>query len=368
MSSLRSLTVINFNLNAISGVIPEFFADFLNLSVLKLSYNHFSGWFPPMKFQLKNIRVLDVSSNGELSGHLQEFPNDTYLETLNLQYTAFSGIHLSSFSNLLSLRELGFDGRSISMGPTDLLYHNLDSLQNLQLSPVGFLGDLGAFFSWIISLKSLTSLQLSYCYSSKIMLALDGNLTNLTSLDISSCDLPQSFGNLNKLTSLRISDCVLSEMIASSIGNLKELRSLEISYSDFSGTIPSSIGNLKKLRSLKISHSNFSGTVPSSIGNLKKLRSLEISHSGLSGQIPAPIGYLRRLKILVLAGCMLYGRIPSLIANLTQLTYLDLSQNVLQGKVHNPSIPEATGTRTENKPMHISVMNTIFCINLHFIS
>uniref|UniRef100_A0A453GSE2 Disease resistance R13L4/SHOC-2-like LRR domain-containing protein n=1 Tax=Aegilops tauschii subsp. strangulata TaxID=200361 RepID=A0A453GSE2_AEGTS len=288
LSSLRSLTVVNLKLNdGISGAVPEFFTDFLNLSVLQLSYNNFSGWFPQTIFQLKNIRVLDVSHNEQLSGHLPEFPGGASLETLNIQYTNFSGVRLSSFSNLLSLTELGLEGGSISMEPNDLFLNKLNSLQNLQLSFAQFSGEFGPFFSWISSLKNLTSLQLSECYSSKIMPPLIGNLTNLTSLEMTFCgffgQISPSIGNLNKLTSLRISDCA------------------------------------------------FSGTIPSSIGNLKKLRRLEISYSELSGPITTDFGHLSNLTALVLTGCRFSGRIPSTIVNLTQLIYLDLSQNDLRG-------------------------------------
>ncbi|KAF7033581.1 hypothetical protein CFC21_044665 [Triticum aestivum] len=290
LSSLRSLTVVNLKLNdGISGAVPEFFTDFLNLSVLQLSYNNFSGWFPQTIFQLKNIRVLDVSHNEQLSGHLPEFPSGASLETLNLQYTNFSGVRLSSFSNLLSLSELGLEGGSISMEPNDLFLNKLNSLQNLQLSFAQFSGELAPFFSWISSLKNLTSLQLSDCYSSKIMPPLIGNLTNLTSLEMTFCgffgQISPSIGNLNKLTSLRISDCA------------------------------------------------FSGTIPSSIGNLKKLRRLEISYSELSGPLTTDFGHLSNLTVLVLTGCRFSGRIPSTIVNLTQLIYLDLSQNDLRGEI-----------------------------------
>ncbi|XP_044346478.1 receptor-like protein 34 [Triticum aestivum] len=289
LSNVRLLTVINLNFNDIYGAVPEFFADFLNLSLLQLRFNNFSGLFPQKIFQLKNIRVLDVSGNGELSGHLPGFPNGTSLETLNLYYTNFSAIRLSSLSNLQSLRELGINGRSISIEPTDLLFNKFNSLQNLQLSFSQFPGELGPFFSWISSLENLASLQLSNCYSSMIMPPMIGNLTNLTSL--------------------------------------------EITYCGFIGQIPPSIGNLKKLTSLRIYACDFSGTIPSSIGNLKNLRILEISHSGLSGPITTDIGHLSNVMVLILVGCRFSGIIPSTIANLTQLILVDLSYNFLEGEI-----------------------------------
>ncbi|VAH85816.1 unnamed protein product [Triticum turgidum subsp. durum] len=243
LSSLRSLTVVNLKLNGgISGAVPEFFTDFLNLSVLQLSYNNFSGWFPWKIFQLKNIRVLDVSHNERLSGRIPEFPSGASLETLILQYTNFSGVRLSSFNNLLSLRELG---------------------------------ELAPFFSWIRSLKNLTSLHLSDCYSSKLTPPMIGNLTNLTSLEITYCgfvgQIPSSIGNLNKLTSLRISDCAFSGTIPSSIGNLKKLRRLEISYTELSCPITTDFGHLNKLMN------DLRGDIPTYLFTLPAMLQLDIS-------------------------------------------------------------------------------------------
>lgn len=208
MSRLHALNVINLKANGISGMVPEFFADFSNLRVLQVSYNNFRGWFPEKIFQLKNLRALDVSNNNQLSGYVPKFPNGSSLETLNLQETIFSGVTLSNFGNLISLEELGLDGRSISMEPAYLFVDKLNSIINLQLSLTDFSGEVGSIFSWISDLKNLTTLKLSDCYSSKLMPSWIGNLTHLKSLDIRYCGfigriLP-SIGNLTTLESLTL--------------------------------------------------------------------------------------------------------------------------------------------------------------------
>ncbi|KAM3354982.1 hypothetical protein ACQJBY_025626 [Aegilops geniculata] len=338
LSSLRSLTVVNLKLNGgISGAVPEFFTDFLNLSVLQLSYNNFSGWFPWKIFQLKNIRVLDVSHNGQLSGHLPEFPSGASLETLNLQYTNFSGVSLSSFSNLLSLSELGLEGGSISMEPYDLFHNKLNSLQNLQLSFAQFSGELAPFFSWIRSLKNLTSLHLSDCYSSKIMPPMIGNLTNLTSLEMTYCgfvgQIPSSIGNLNKLTSLRISDCAFSGTIPSSIGNLKKLRRLEISYSELSGPITTDFGHLSKLTVLVLTACRFSGRIPSTIMNLTQLIYLDLSQNDLRGEIPTYLFTLPAMLQLELSSNQLSGPIQEFDTLYSHMIIVSLGQNQISGQI-----------------------------------
>jgi hypothetical protein len=72
---LHSLVVINLqeNFDITAGPFPEFFMDFVNLTVLQLSATNLEGWFPSRAFQSKNLRVLDLSHNMNLSGHLPNF-------------------------------------------------------------------------------------------------------------------------------------------------------------------------------------------------------------------------------------------------------------------------------------------------------
>ncbi|KAF7033561.1 hypothetical protein CFC21_044645 [Triticum aestivum] len=399
MSSLRSLTVINLEGNDISGVVPEFFSDFLNLSVLQLKYNSFSGWFPLTIFQLKNIRVLDVSRNRQLTGHLPEFPNGSSFETLNLLSTNFSGMKMTSFSNILYLREIGFDARSIFVEPADLMFKKLNSLQHLQLSFAQFSGELRPFFLWISSLKNLTSLGLSYYFcelgpflsyisslknlaslrlsyfsSFKIMPNMIGNLTNLSTLEITfgfTGQIPPSIGNLNKLTSLTISDCGFSGAIPSSIGNLTKLRSLDIRWSGLSAMLSLDLasnqlsgpikefGGLKDLVSLDLSSNNLTSLVHlSSLWKLRKLVHLVLSNNRLSvldGEGSKPmVPLLPKLVILGLASCNM-TRIPRLLMHVNHIKMLDLSSNNIHG-----TIPKWIWQRWDDSLTSLNLSHNIF--------
>jgi hypothetical protein len=92
LSRLHFLTAINLegNNGLTAGPFPEFFMDFLNLTMLQLSGVNLEGWFPSRSFQSKNLRVLDLSSNQNLSGHFPNFSNVSALETLRLAWTNFS--------------------------------------------------------------------------------------------------------------------------------------------------------------------------------------------------------------------------------------------------------------------------------------
>lgn len=95
LSRLHSLTVINLQWNFITPgcPFPEFFMDFLNLTVLQLSGTNLEGWLPQRPFQSKHLRVLDLSINLNLTGHVPSFANASSLETLRLYATSF---HLPS--------------------------------------------------------------------------------------------------------------------------------------------------------------------------------------------------------------------------------------------------------------------------------
>ncbi|VAH56037.1 unnamed protein product [Triticum turgidum subsp. durum] len=383
--NLSSLTVINLQSNSdiFAGRFPEFFMDFVNLTVLQVYDNNLEGWFPPRSFQSKRLRFLDLSGNTALSGSLPNFSDARSLHSLILYETNFSFSKPSSFSNFLSLQELALDAKYISAEFRSSL-NMLPSLSVLSLSGFGFSGELESTFSWIGDLKNLAGLVLLECDLSSTKSSSISNFNNLRRLSIFTCNLTMpilsAVGNLMDLQSLVIYGCGLNGPMPSSIGNLTNLRTLDISYCDFLGPIPISIGNLVNLRSLSLDSSRFSGPMPSEMGNITNLRSLDIIDCGfpgrmpstignlvnlrsmhlvysdfygpipcaignlsrlqsmqlgckLSGTIPYEVGQLKELTSLILGGNKFTGGIPNSVGNLTSLQYLDLSQNYLKGEI-----------------------------------
>ncbi|XP_037403949.1 receptor-like protein 7 [Triticum dicoccoides] len=137
--NLSSLTVINLQSNSdiFAGRFPEFFMDFVNLTVLQVYDNNLEGWFPPRSFQSKRLRFLDLSGNTALSGSLPNFYDARSLHSLILYETNFSFSKPSSFSNFLSLQELALDAKYISAEFRSSL-NMLPSLSVLLLSGFGF--------------------------------------------------------------------------------------------------------------------------------------------------------------------------------------------------------------------------------------
>lgn len=348
LAQLHSLVVINLqrNYDIAAGPFPEFFMDFLNLTMLQLSSINLEGRFPIKPFQSKNLRVVDLSNN-DLSGHLPNFSYPNSLETLRLDWTNFSYARPMPCNNFESLKLLSLRGNlSVDflssfgrLGPLCQLDLTLDSVNELE-----------SIIPWIGQQKNLMSLNLAlyWCNFSDIRPTLVSNFKTLRSLEMVGCNLPWALlcaiGNLVDLQTLEMNGCTTYGSLPSSFGNLTNLKNMRIIDGGLSGPMPSAIGRLTNLRYMYINYCGFSGPIPDAIGNLTNLKSMQIQghnslspipcpigHQNFGSLIPYAIGQLSELELLVLQGCNFYGSIPISIANLTRLTSLDLSLNSLQG-------------------------------------
>jgi Leucine-rich repeat (LRR) protein len=103
LQNLQSLSIIRLNDNDFSAPVPEFFADFKNLTSLEVFESRLNGKFPEKIFQVPTLQTLDLSYNFLLEGSLPEFPPNGSLQTMVLGYTSFSGTLPSSIGNLKML-------------------------------------------------------------------------------------------------------------------------------------------------------------------------------------------------------------------------------------------------------------------------
>ncbi|KAF8712823.1 hypothetical protein HU200_028596 [Digitaria exilis] len=301
LSRLHSLVVINLerNYGITAGPFPEFFMDFLNLTVLQLSWTNLEGWYPTKPFRSANLRVLDLSCNENLSGNLPNFSNASALETLRLDWTNFSYARPTSSSNFRSLKAL-----------------SIDDLRKINIYDTGFTGLMPAAIGRLTNLRNM---YINYCGFSGPMPAEIGNLTNLKAMNIkgqnSGSPIPYAIGQLRELAWLVIQDC------------------------NFPGSVPSSIANLTRLILLDISSNSLDGNNYFCLfWRLSKLNYLYLSNNELhvtdtDGNNPLAT-YLAGLYELGLASSKIY-QFPSFLRRLKYLSALDLSSNEISGDVPN---------------------------------
>ncbi|KAG2630543.1 hypothetical protein PVAP13_3KG531730 [Panicum virgatum] len=315
LSRLHFLVVINLSNNPdiTPGPFPEFVMNFLNLRVLQLSGINLEGQFPHGIFRSENLRVVDLSLNPNLLGHMPNFSNATSLETLRIEWTNFSYVKSSYFSDFTALTELGLDGKIISRYFLSS-FGMLESLRRLVLARLDLPRESESFFSWFQGIRNLRSLQFYDC---------DLSLT-----------IPSSTGNLKNLISLVISESNLTTQTLSAVANIRSLRFLDIEGWGCSlGPLPSAIGNMTSLERLSILGCQLSGPIPQEVGAIKKLTSLTLPDIGLSGRIPSSMANLTLLTELWLGGNSL-REIPASLFTLPALECLDLSSNQLSGPIH----------------------------------
>ncbi|RVW83981.1 Receptor-like protein 12 [Vitis vinifera] len=265
--------------NNFSAPVPEFLANFSNLTQLRLSSCGLYGTFPEKIFQ-----------NGSL-------------ETLVLPDTKFSGKVPNSIGNLKRLTRIELARCNFS-GPIPNSTANLARLVYLDLSENKFSGPIPPF-----SLsKNLTRINLSHNHLTGPIPSshLDG-LVNLVTLDLSKNSLNGS--------------------LPMPLFSLPSLQKIQLSNNQFSGQIPVSIFDLQCLSILDLSSNKFNGTVLlSSFQKLGNLTTLSLSYNNLSinssvGNPTLPL--LLNLTTLKLASCKL-RTLPDLSTQ-SRLTYLDLS-------------------------------------------
>jgi Leucine-rich repeat (LRR) protein len=223
-SRLRFLTMVNLRGNfGITGVVPEFFANFSLLTILDLSGNDFEGQFPTRIFQLKRLRFLDLHWNDNLCVQLPEFQRGNQLVVLDLVMTKIncSSVIPASLVNLKSLKHLGLSTSRISRASDISVIGKIQSLEELRLYEMSGPRKPEFSWSWIGGLKNVTYLELnSYDLSGALPSSIT-NLTNLNSLTLHSCNISRSIplwiGNLTKLSNLNLGSNSLTGKILACI-------------------------------------------------------------------------------------------------------------------------------------------------------
>ncbi|KAJ3229193.1 hypothetical protein HDU81_005560 [Chytriomyces hyalinus] len=209
ISYLTALKDIIIENSALTGDIPDVFGSLTNLRTLRLRDNKLRGPLPCSLNLLSGLRHLDLLNN-QLSGDFPALPNLNNLETFNISHNDFTG-------------------------PVPTVFGNTHTL---------------AFF--YAAHNNFSVLPVSICqFTSLVELHIGGNTF--------SCEVPPGIWNLTALTSLEMSGCQISGSLAG-VGNLRNLQTLGVSNNQFGGDFPSrEIVNLHNLEELHLAGNQFSG-------------------------------------------------------------------------------------------------------------
>ena len=139
--------------------------------------------------------------------------------------------------------------------------------------------------------------------------------------------------NIDETTYLELEGSGLTENIPSEIGNLTNLSSINLSQNQLAGEI-SMFGNLTNLQVLELDNNQLTGEIPPEIGDMTNLRILSLYDNQLTGEIPPEIGNCQLLHTLRLDYNQLTGEIPASLGNLTSVNYsgnFSVNNNELSG-------------------------------------
>ncbi|KAI3962677.1 hypothetical protein MKW92_006106 [Papaver armeniacum] len=356
-----------------SGVSHQF-SDLKTLTHLDLSFSNFSSSISTQFTNLSSLEFLDLSCTS------YNFPATSCLQTssgkwmsglMKLRVLRLSGIDLyeatsstenfgEHISDLCNLKELDLSHCSISTPVFPIHeFHNLSHLSSLKIN-----GNYDLNLSFPIQLANLTSLsvlELSGCnlhgsipylpQLEELDVSYNQNLhvdstvlfkhlwPRLQKLKISGNlvigSILHLISNAPLLVRLSAADCSIQGSLPSSFYNLSQLQYLDLYDNSITGDIHSLISKLKYLYHLDLSRNNFHGSLSSSLYNLSQLLYLGLSYNSITGDIHSSISNLKYLYHLDLSRNNFHGSLSSSLYNLSQLQYLDLSYNSITVDIHS---------------------------------
>ncbi|KAF5953585.1 hypothetical protein HYC85_006441 [Camellia sinensis] len=339
-SSLQtiSLSEIHLGYNNLSVSVPEFFANFTNLTVLSLSSSNLEGQFPPKIFQVPMLQTLDLSNNIKLQGSLPEFLQNGSLQRIVLTHTNFSGRLPDSIGNLRNLSRIDLSCCNFA-GPIPNSMANLRHLVYLDLSSNDFTGPI-PFFQMS---KNLTYIDLSHnALIGSVPSSYFTGLSNLVNVNLAynsfNGSIPLPLFSLPSLQKILLSNNQFGGNVAECPnGSLSPLDTLDLSSNKLEGLIPTFLFDFRRINTLSLSFNNFSGTIQlERIRNLQNLTGFELSYNNLSINVSvsnSSLSHIPHLNQLRLASCKLREFPP--LMNQSRMTYLDLSDNQISGEIPN---------------------------------
>ncbi|XP_059310615.1 receptor-like protein 50 [Lycium ferocissimum] len=337
LANLKFLSEIILDGNYLSAPIPEFFADFSNLTVLSLRLCNLTGEAPQRLFQVPTLQIIHLSQNVMLGGSLPEFPSNASMRIIVLSYTNFSGTLPKSLGNLRRLTHLDLLTCSFT-GHVPSSIENLTQLIYLDFFLNHFSGSIPSFRQS----KNLSIMTFSHNnFSGEIPSSHWVGLENLIALDLSNNSLagliPASLFSLPSLEMLDLTGNKFTGQITEPQKVTSPLIQLYLAGNNLEGPIPEFFFELHNLKYLSLYYNKFNGTLQlKKFTKLEKLVDLDLSDNSLSVDTnlsESELALFPHLSFLRLGSCSLYN--ISFLVSLPEVRTLDLSDNHLRGEIPN---------------------------------
>ncbi|GAU26003.1 hypothetical protein TSUD_166850 [Trifolium subterraneum] len=295
--NLKSLVVLDFSLNNLSGNVPSCLGNFSqSLEYLMLNGNKLSGLIPQTLKIGNALQQIDLSNNN-LQGQLpRELVNSIRLEYFDVSHNNICDSFPFWLGDLPELKVLALSNNQFhgDIRCSGNMTCTFPKLHIIDLSHNEFSGSFPSEIiqSWKAMKTSNTSqlqydqnpkvvkinnqgmmfnrdMQYSFMMSNKGMLMVYENLQefySMIAIDISSNKIsgviPQVIGDLNGLILLNLSNNILNGSIPSSLGKLSNLEALDLSFNHLSGKLPQQLAQLTFLEFFNVSFNNLSGPIP----------------------------------------------------------------------------------------------------------
>ncbi|KAI3457327.1 hypothetical protein Pfo_013990 [Paulownia fortunei] len=336
--------VLNLSNNHITGTIPNFSSELIDLDVssnmfsgpiplfpsstsaLRLSQNMFSGSISSIcTMPYSSLLLLDLSNNqfaGELPNCWEKMTN---LLVLNLANNSFSGDIPHALGYLSKVMTLYLRDNNLS----GELPSTLTNCQNLEFIDIGGNKLTGNIPAWIgANYKYMKYLSFRHNRFYGGIPPEICSLTRIQILDLSinniSGTIPQCFNNFTSFVEKNTTTTLVFRALYSDYAlvqwkgreseyrrNLQLLTLIDLSSNRLVGNIPGAFSRLRGLISLNLSRNSLTGNINPDIGQMQMLECLDLSRNQLSGSIPIGLEQLHYLAVLDLAHNNLSGKIPS---------------------------------------------------------
>lgn len=304
-SNLIQLSQLSLSQNSFSGTLSDTLSNLVLLSLLELDSNKITGTVPAGVFQLPYTNIIDLSDN-LLNGTIPTFSACPELYLVDLSNNKFTGSipDFGGAPNLTSIN-IGLNQLTGTIPPTIASFEHLSAfiVRENKLS--------GTIPAEVSNMQNVTLVDLAY-----------NNLTG---------QLPANFHLLRELTHFSIASNLIEGTLPVELCQLKNLSFINLSTNRFQGSLPDCLGSLLNLTSFYADFNNISGTIPPSMGFLTQLTHFALGSNRITGAVPVSLGNATQLQYLLLGSNQLNSDVPFELSQLNNLVSLDLSDNLLHG-------------------------------------